>query len=62
MSDISEVIVDCRIERACMKELDEVPRAKIRMASPFWNGQREVLIDGNWKSIPEKCLIEIQKR
>jgi len=61
MNKIAEVVVDCRIDRACLQLIGEAPQLQTHLAAPFVNGKREVLIDGKWQSIPEQCLIEIQK-
>ena len=60
-SNISEVIIDCTLEKACCDALDEPWQSKLRMSTPYMTGYKDVLIDGKWEPIADKCLVEVRK-
>jgi hypothetical protein len=49
------------MQKACSRELEELPQQKPHLASPITENQMDILIDGNWKAMDKNCLIEIKR-
>ena len=60
-SKIFEVVVSCAMQKACSRELEELPQQKPHLASPIMENKMDVLIDGYWKAMDRNCLIEIKR-
>ena len=58
---VYEVVVSCAMQKACSRELEELPQQKPHLASPITESKMDILIDGNWKAMDKNCLIEIKR-
>jgi hypothetical protein len=49
------------MEKACCDALGEPWQSKLRMSTPYMTGYKDVLIEGKWEPIADKCLVEVRK-